>query len=204
MGTLLAVRPWMTDRNGPSADCVLAAERSQSIGAHLTSLEVEEVELVRELNAPGFRQQRHQAVGEAIADGLEPDDALPDIRGRLRAIAEEKPGLSAALRVLEERFSAAYGEARNELAKELRPKYVELLKPMVSAVVDLLVAAQPEAEFRLPLRMQDISFSGGLLQGLPLPGTQPDGSLWLWLRKVDKCYPELGVRKLAAKQGVEL
>ena len=203
MGTVMTVRPWMVGRDGHVTDCVNAAERSQNIGAQLTSLETEETALIGELNSPGFRQRRHQAAGAAIADGLKPDDSLPDIRGRLRAIAEEKPGLSAALRVLEERYSKALTEAKAELAKELRPKYVELLKPMVSAAIDLLTAAEAERQFRDPLRMQDVTFSGHL-QGLPYGGAQPDGQLIIWLRRVDRHYPEIGVRKLAEKKGVEL
>ncbi len=203
MGTVMAIRPWMTGRNGHAADCVNAAERSQNIGAQLSALETEETALIGELNAPGFRQQRHAAAGEAIADGLKPDDALPDIRGRLRAIAEEKPGLTAALRVLEERYSRALGEAKAELSKELRPEYVKRLKPLVEAAVDLLAAAKAELGFRLPLLQQDVPFSG-TLQGLPLGAAQPDGQLIIWLRRVDRHYPEVGVRKLAEKKGVEL
>ena len=205
---MATMRPWVDELaehgDGHASACKVTDERRAIIGAQLTAIEGEESDLVRELNDPGFRERRHHAAAVALADGVELEDAESDVRGRLKEIAERKPALKAALVVLDERFSSAYGEARNELVKELRPRYVELLGGMVSAVVDLLVAAQAEAEFRLPLRMQDISFSGGLLQGFPLAGTQPDGSIVLWLRKVAASYPELKISRLCAKRGVEI
>ncbi len=177
MAMVMSVRPWMNERDY-AADCVNAAKRSAELGAQLSALEAEESELLRE-------------------------NAESDVRMRLKEIAERKPALSAALVVLDERYERSLQEARIELAKELRPEYVERLKPMVEAAVDLLAAAKAEHELRVPLVQQDVPFSG-TLQGLPFSGAQPDGQLTIWLRRVDRHYPEIGVRKLAEKKGVEL
>ena len=202
MGTMVTTRPWMREREY-AADCVSAASRHAELGAQLTALEAEESDLLRELNKPASNAQRHRAAGVALADGNEPENAEPDVRMRLKEIADRKPALSAALVVLGERYERSLQEARIELAKELRPEYVERLKPMVEAAVDLLAAAKAEHELRVPLVQQDVPFSG-TLQGLPFGGAQPDGQLTIWLRRVDRHYPELKVAKLAEKDGVEL
>ncbi len=60
---ILSKQPWMDGRDGHAAKCVYAAERSAELGAQLAALEAEELSLLSELNAPGFREQRHRAAG---------------------------------------------------------------------------------------------------------------------------------------------
>ncbi len=197
MALPIQVRPWFDD------ETLAITERWNEVQTEKQEFETEEDGLLHERLQPGYAQKRLRAAGEAVAAGRDPA-AEPDHEARLRQIATAKRERQAGLDVLQEQYETAYRAARNEAVTELRPAYAELLGAMANSVIDLLGAAQAEAAFRTPLRMQDISFSGGLLQGLPLAGTQPDGSIVLWLRKVDLHYGELKIRQQAAKKGIEI
>lgn len=197
-------RPWLEGRDERhAAEARALLRRWDEVQTEKREFETEEDELLHERLQPGYAQRRLRAAGEAVAAGRDPA-AEPDHEVRLQQIATAKRERQAGLDVLGEQWETAYQAARNEFSKELRPKYVELLKPLVAAAISLVAAAEAERQFRDPLRMQDISFAGGTLQGVPLAGTQPDGSIWLWLRKINQFYPEIGVEKKAKKAGVEL
>ena len=198
------VRKWMPDKSY-AADAVADGDKLVEFEAELASVSSERLDLRVKLQDPEFRKQQHSAeiVAMANEEDVPSEDIVQSVQDRLALLDERQPKVEGVIAFLGQRFEERAREATSKFVKELQPTNIENLKACVVAALELRAVADAERAWRSPLMQDGVPFSG-ILQGMPPNFAQPGAQLDIWLKRLDRHFPELGVRKLAEKKGVTI
>lgn len=198
MALPVMTRPWFEGRDGHTAEALAAKQRWDEITAEKQEVVRKKSDILHERLQPGYREKLRRVAGELVADHK---DLLadPDQDADLQELTKRERALEAGLDVIQERYEAAYKEARNEMALEVTPDYVERLSVIVDCLLPLIVAGEAERRFREPQVMHDIP-----IRAVPLHAARLDGQLGLWLKRAGKEYPELHIERRVRKAGLSL
>lgn len=200
----MAASKWM-DSKDYARDAVADWKRKVEFEAELATIIAERLDSRVKLQDPEFRKQRHSAeiVAMANEEDVPSEDIVQSVQDRLALLDERQPKVEGVIAFLGQRFEERARAATATFVEELKPTNIANVKACVIKALALRAVTDVEREWRGPLMMDGVPFSGSL-QGMPPNFAQPGAQLDIWLKRVDGNFPEIDVQGLAKKAGVTL
>lgn len=167
------------------SEYLAAFELVSKLRGSSSNLDVEENSLLAKLSNSPVTPELTDRVAALLGESKVDNNAAPDgLQSRLRAVADERRDLRAALAIAEQRLAKARYRASRTICDEVRPTYQAVVATLAAALVGAHNAHSALLEITNELTALDVAWSSYLapMQATNIFGER-SGRIAAWLRE---------------------